>query len=106
MEVLRRNDKGFTDSLLRHTDIEVCKLFKGLSSNPLFTMLLNVGREIENGLHDICEKTGEIKIHNISHHNSSGSSFWPAGEFKTVTRIFDDLDDNIVNGTFYGTTFR
>lgn len=91
---------------MKHPDIEFCKLLKGIASSPFFDAILNVIQTLKAGMFDICRRSGDINIYNISYQNSSAIDVWPDGQYKTVARIFDDIDENIANGTFCSTIYH
>jgi hypothetical protein len=73
---------------------------KGLSSIPIFDMLVKEAKAMGEDFLNICEKTGDIKIANVSFTNSYFASQWPAGDYKNEITFFDDIDKNIWNMTF------
>lgn len=88
-------------SVINVPNIDWCNVVKGLSSVPLFDMLLKEAKAIGEDLVNICEKTGDIKLANVSLSDSYFVSQWPGGDYKIELRFFDDDDKNIGNITFF-----
>lgn len=87
LEVLRKTRSDSYESIMKNPSIEFCKLIKGIASNPFFDAVLSMVDAVKTGMFDICRRSGDINIFNISHQNSSGVNVWPDGEYKTVARI-------------------
>jgi hypothetical protein len=81
--------------------IEWCKLVKGMKTTPLFETLLGIAAELAKDLLEVCFRTGEFKVSNITHANLSYIRAFPSGEYKSVYRVYDEFDGNIFNLTHY-----
>lgn len=55
----------------------------------------------EKGLLQLCTKTGDVRVYNISYTNATAFSLWPSGQYKVSMKLYDDKDDNIVTGSHY-----
>lgn len=97
----RKDNSESYVKVLYFPDIEWCRVVDGLRTLPLFEILLNEAKTMGEDLINFCFRIGDIKVTNVSLSNSSFVSKWPAGDFKSVFKFFDDDDDNISNMTFY-----
>lgn len=86
--------------------IELCNIFDAALENPFIAGMLNLIKSFEGNLMDICDKIGDIKASNISFRNSTFISMFPAGNYKTSFKVYDEIDSNIFNLTYYSTAFN
>lgn len=77
--------------------IEWCRTIEGFSSNIFFESLVNATRAVAKDLLEICHRTGDMKLVNVSFAKLPILTRWPSGDFRTEYRFFDALDDNIFN---------
>lgn len=82
---------------LNFPNVEWCKNVAGMRTNPFFESLLNAAKVIGKDLLEFCNRTGEMILANVSFANVPLVTGWPSGDYKTVYRFYDDLDDNIYN---------
>lgn len=92
--------------LASHPNVPICKVFSGSDANPFINMIVQTVREVAGDVIDACFRAGEFKLWNVTFVNSSTMMVWPTGNYKTVFRFFDALDDNIANLTYTTTISR
>lgn len=68
--------------------------------------ILNVMRTAQFGMFEACSRAGDVRSYNISYMNSTLITMWPSGDYRTMFRLFDSLDDNIFNATYYSSVFH
>lgn len=84
--------------------IDTCKhLSIEKEPNPFQLMMINLAKTLEGNVLGVCSTIGDIKVSNISYVNSTILRLFPAGDYKTNFKFFDDIDDNIMNVTYYHT---
>lgn len=55
---------------------------------------------------EICDRAGDFKVSNISIQDLPLARIWPSGHHRTTLKVSDDIDDNIVNGSYFGTIVK
>lgn len=98
----KSTDDSYT-SIMNFTRIDVCRMLDGMKGIQLLNSIMDVVKNLNGNLMECCKKAGDINAMNVTLSNASFLSFFPAGNFKKTYRFYDDIDDNIVNLTYYGT---
>lgn len=78
-------------------NIEWCKTVEGFKANPFVQGLMGAAESIGEAVFEFCHRTGEMKLQNVSYAKIPFVAGWPSGDFRTVYKFYDDLDDNIFN---------
>lgn len=68
---------------------------------PYLDDLLGFAKSFEGNVWKFCSAPGEFKTSNISFMNSTFSQKFPPGDYRATFRIYDDVDENIFNLTYY-----
>lgn len=98
---LRKTDARKFEPTMLFPIIEVCKIQGGMEAIPFISKIFNTLKSLSGNLMDACTTIGQIKVYNVSLVNSTLTRLWPSGDFITNLRFFDDIDDNIVNLTYW-----
>lgn len=85
---------------------EVCKMIEGMAGIPFLNTAIDFARSFQGNLLDICNTIGDIKVFNVSFAKSPTLALFPSGNFKSMWKFYDDIDDNIMNFTYYSVLFR
>lgn len=101
-EFSHKNDEAY-EVISQQPKIELCKLLKGIEANAFFNNMLDVIKVVGKGVVAACTTTGDIKTFNASITDSPFMRRWPTGDYKTTFRLFDEIDDNILNATIFST---
>jgi len=86
-------------------DIEWCKLVGSVSSNALIQWLFQMVKLIDEKILALCKSEGPFpkpfQLSNIT--LSDKVKNLPRGDYKVVLRIYDSIDPNVYNLTYYST---
>lgn len=85
-------------------NIEFCST--GIVQSIIAKSILKVASIAQVGILQSCNRVGEIRAYNISYMNSSAIQLTPSGDYRSVFRLFDDIDDNVFNVSYYSTIFH
>lgn len=100
----RKTTSDSYELTLNIPDFEMCKVLNGLKQNSKFLeTLLNVAKLVPGNLMKMCKGPGEIKYFNFTLINSTVTALFPNGNYKTIFKFYDDIDDNIMNTTYFAT---
>ena len=72
-------------------------------TNPFIGSLIKVVKSFNGNIMDSCMLTGNIQVSNVSLVNSAVISLWPSGDYKIISKLYDDIDDNIYSLIIYCT---
>lgn len=86
--------------------VEACKIFGGMKAIFFLESIVNIIRSFEGNILDFCHHSGDMKVSNVSLVNSSLVQFLPDGQYRSIFKLFDSGDDNIINVTYYATITR
>lgn len=73
-------------------------LFGG-ESNRLTDHLKSIASDMARDMLEICSRTGDFKMMNVTMYNTTFNTLWPNGEYLCTIRFFDSEDENIVSLT-------
>lgn len=90
--------------MLSFPNINYCGYMKGLDGSPFFRDAIGFIKTLDLNFWDICSAPGEYKVANVSFYKSAVASKFPPGEYRNVIGVFDDIDDNVFNATYYTVT--
>lgn len=90
--------------LMALPNIEFCT--SGIATSVIIKNVLKVVSAAQFGILQSCTRAGEIRAYNISYINSSVMAMAPSGSFISALRLYDDIDDNVFNVTYYSTIFH
>lgn len=76
------------------------------SFSPFIKELLEVAVNITGEMIEVCKRSGDFSVSNVSLSKVSMVAIWPSGDYRISLKLFDDIDDNISNGSYYGTLFN
>lgn len=96
----RKTSVGVYDRIINLPNVEGCKILQGMKTIPLLLGIKELLESSDGNIFSACSSTGEIAMANFTLANSSIVKLWPSGEFKTVVKFYDKIDDNIFNVTF------
>jgi Protein of unknown function (DUF1091) len=88
--------------LVNFQKVEYCKIIKGVGTIPLADYLLEFAKNYTSDLLEGCSRIGVFKVSNVTLTNADVLSFFPAGDYKTFAKVYDDFDSNIFNVTITG----
>lgn len=81
------------------TDIPICRVLFGGKSNRLTDLLKTLADTLAVEMLEICSRTGDFKMMNVTMYNTTFNNLWPSGEYISMIRFFDSEDENIVSLT-------
>lgn len=83
-------------------EIEWCNLVNGMvAENSFLKSFLVIARDLIAELFIVCSQSGPIAVSNISYAKSALVATFPPGNYKSIYRLYDEIDDNIYNLTSY-----
>ena len=68
---------------------------------PLMSQMIGWVKSISPEVVHICDTKGELKLKNLTIPNGSIMTIIPDGYHLTTIQIFDEIDDNILNITYW-----
>lgn len=81
--------------------LDWCKMAGGMKPSPAIEMFFQAAKSMGQALIDVCFKTGELKVANVTFGNNPYGAIHPAGNFRAIIRYYDDFDANIFNFTIF-----
>lgn len=89
---------------LSFPDIAFCRILEGVdtigSTNPLLQSMWEAFSSVAGEMLEICERTGDFRLSNVSLSGIALLGLAPSGDYRIVSRVFDDLDNNVMNGSY------
>lgn len=99
--VQRKKTSGSYFTVMNVTDIPICKVLFGGRSNRLTDHLTTLANALAIDMLELCSRTGDFKMMNVTMYNTTFNNLWPTGEYISMIRFFDSEDENIVSLTTF-----
>lgn len=95
LSVERKTDAIHFNTIVNFTDLPICRIVEGSEENFLISKVIEHLRPTAKDLFEICSRTGDIKVANISLANSTVLALFPSGDYRITVKFFDSADDKI-----------
>lgn len=86
--------------VLKYPDFAACQSLTDGTDNIAVKVFLDLFKVLVGELLDSCSRSGTFKSWNVTLQGNTFLETWPAGDYATLIRIFDEIDDNVFNVTF------
>lgn len=86
--------------VMNYTDYPICDSFRKRNANFFFQAFINTTKQIAGEIINICDRSGDFKVWNMTFANSTMIKLWPPGGYRVFYKFFDVMDENIYNFTF------
>jgi hypothetical protein len=96
----RKDGSGSYVRYLFFPKIEWCKILENIGKIRFFDNIVEFVQIYAKDLLEVCTRTGNFKVSNVTFTESEFISKFPEGDYKTVFRLYDDVDLNIYNLTY------
>jgi hypothetical protein len=95
----RKDASGIYAKILYFPKIEWCKILQRTENIPFFDRAVEFAESQTKDLLEACSRTGAFKFSNVTFASAAFLTHFPDGDYKTVFRVYDDVDLNVFNMT-------
>lgn len=85
---------------MNYTDYPICESFRSGKTNFFFQVFINTTQQIAGEIVEICDRSGDFKVWNMTFMNTTMIKLWPPGGYRVFYGFSDEIDRNIYNFTF------